>query len=74
MAERATISLDEEAYAFLMETAGGNKSAYINELLKREKQRLLKEAVMRANQEEAKDNKYQEELSDWDATLSDGLD
>lgn len=28
---------------------------------------------MRANQEEAEDPVYQEELMDWDVTLSDGL-
>lgn len=74
MAERATISLDEEAYHFLMKIAEGNKSAYINELLKREKQRLLEEAVLKANQEEAEDTDYQDELSDWDVTLADGLE
>ena len=74
MAKQATISLDEEAYAFLEETAGQDKSAYINALLKREKQRRLEEAVMKANREEAEDEAYQRGLSEWDATLSDGLE
>ena len=74
MAERATISLDEESHSFLTKIANGNKSAYINELLKREKKRFLEEAVLKANQEEAADADYQKEVTDWDITLSDGLE
>ncbi|MEM8569234.1 MAG: CopG family transcriptional regulator [Bacteroidota bacterium] len=74
MAERATISLDEESHTFLTEIAKGNKSAYINDLLKREKRRLLEEAVLKANQEEAEDTDYQEEVAYWDVTLTDGLE
>lgn len=73
MTERATFSLDEEAYNFLSKVGGTNKSAYINELLKREKQRILQEELLKANQEEADDADYQAELSEWDSTLSDGL-
>ena len=73
MVERATFSLDKDAFAFLKTVGGKNKSAYINDLLKRERQRMLEEAIFQANQEEAKDVEYQEELSDWEATLSDGL-
>ncbi len=73
MAERATFSLDDEAFAFLKTEGGDNKSAYISDLLKKEKQRVLKEAILRANQEEAEDVAYQNDLSDWDTTLPDGL-
>lgn len=73
MSQRATISLDEDAFTFLNEIAGHNRSAYINDLLKREKRRLLEEEILRANQEEAHDMDYQEELSNWDVTLLDGL-
>lgn len=72
MAERATFSLDDDAAAFLKTAGGKNRSAYISDLLKREKQRILEEAILQANQEEA-ETAYQEELSMWDATLSDGL-
>jgi len=73
MTERATFSLDEEAFAFLNMAAGKNKSAYISELLLRERQKTLEDLVFQANQEEAEDADYQDELSSWDATLSDGL-
>ncbi|AFZ38032.1 hypothetical protein STA3757_49330 (plasmid) [Stanieria sp. NIES-3757] len=73
MTHRATITLDDDAYAFLEASAGNNRSAYINKLLKEEKQRVLAKQIMRANQEEASDLAYQEELMNWDVTLSDGL-
>lgn len=73
MTHRATITLDDDAYAFLEDKAEGNRSAYINRLLKEEKQRIMQQQILKANQEEASDLAYQEELSDWDVTLSDGL-
>ncbi len=45
----------------------------INTLLKNKKQVTLDEAVLKANQEEAQDQAYHEELAVWDETLTDGL-
>ena len=73
MTIRSTFTIDDEASAFLKSMAGNNRSAYINQLLKKEKQRILEKAIVKANQEEAEDLEYQEELSDWEETLSDGL-
>lgn len=72
MSDRITITLDKEAYEFLKSKANGNRSAYINGILKAEKQRIVAEQIFKANQEEAEET-YQEELVDWDITLSDGL-
>ncbi len=74
MTNRATITLDEEAFAFLKKSGGSNRSAYINELLKKEKRRALESKILKANREEAEDLNYQNELSEWEATLSDGLE
>jgi len=73
MTHRATITLDDEAHAFLKKEGGDNRSGYINHLLKEEKQRTLQQAILQANQEEAGDPDYQEDLAEWDATLGDGL-
>lgn len=73
MTHRTTITLDDEAYLFLNDIAGNNRSAYINELLKQERKNFLKQALIKANQEEADDLGYQEELKAWENTLSDGL-
>lgn len=73
MTHRATITLDQEAYTFLLTAAKDNRSAFINELLKKEKIRQLKNDILHANQEEADDADYQEELSNWDISLEDGI-
>lgn len=73
MTHRTTITLDDESFIFLNSIAGENRSAYINELLKQERMNHLKQALLKANQEEAADSEYQEELKEWNTTLSDGL-
>ena len=73
MTHRTTITLDDDSFAFLNSVAGDNRSAYINQLLKQQRKNALKEALLKANQEEAEDASYQEELQEWDNTISDGL-
>lgn len=74
MTNRATFTLEKDAFDFLNHVGGKNKSAFVNKLLLEEKQRALKKAILNANQEEANDEAYQKELAEWDHTLSDGLD
>jgi hypothetical protein len=69
---RSTITLDQEAFSFLLLVGGANKSAFINALLKQEKQRVLSDLLVKANQEEAA-SLYQASLQEWDAALNDGL-
>jgi len=73
MKHRATITLGDEAHTFLNSAGGTNRSAYINRLLLKEKRRSLKKIILEANREEAEDIVYQDELSDWNSTLQDGL-
>ncbi len=73
MTHRATITLDEDVFEYLQTRAGRNRSAYINALIKKDQADSLAAAVLRANHEEATDREYQRELSDWDATMLDGL-
>ncbi len=74
MTNRATFTLEDDALAYLKQVGGDNKSAYVNDLLLQEKKRSLKKAILQAHQEEAEDSAYQEELSEWDETLADGLE
>ncbi|MEZ4677336.1 MAG: hypothetical protein R2932_24270 [Caldilineaceae bacterium] len=60
-------------FAFLRQMAGTNRSAYINQLIKAEKERLLEARMVSANREEAADIDYQRELAEWNVTLTDGL-
>lgn len=72
MSHRTTIHLEDEAFAFLQSASGDNRSAYINRLILREKQRALSDALLKANQEEAGED-YMEDLAAWDEALADGL-
>jgi hypothetical protein len=72
MTNRATFTLEDDALAYLKQVGGD--SAYVNRLLLQEKKRTLKKAILQANQEEAEEVAYQEELSEWDETLADGLE
>ncbi|WP_447964230.1 type II toxin-antitoxin system MazE family antitoxin [Nitrospira sp. Ecomares 2.1] len=74
MTNRATFTLEDDALAYLKQVGGENKSAFVNHLLLEDKKRSLKKAILQANQEEAEDTAYQEELSEWDDTLADGLE
>ena len=73
MTHRATITLDPEVYDFLVSAGRGNRSALINDLLKREMQRQLEQSILRSNLEEAQDPSYFGELLIWDDTLEDGI-
>lgn len=74
MGHRATFTLEDEAFDYLKQVGSENKSAYVNHLLLEEKRRRLKQAILRANREEAEDQEYQEELTVWEEALADGLD
>ena len=73
MTHRATITLDEEAHTFLQAAAGKNRSAFINALIRKERDESLARDLSRANREEAEDEVYQSELRLWDVTHPDGL-
>ena len=72
MQQRSTFTLGEEAANFI--ATKENRSAYINQLILNDKAKELKAAIIKANIEEAEDQKYQEELALWDVTLMDGLE
>ena len=73
MTYRTSITLEDQTYQFLMASGIENKSAYINDLLKREQEKSLAEQIAMANAEESEylDN---QSMDDWGDTLSDGLD
>lgn len=64
--------MEKSNYEFLMQVAGDNKSAYINNLLREMKELALEESIAKANEEEVSDS-YQKELSEWDVTMDDGI-
>lgn len=73
MSHRATFTLSSEAYNYLLSAGHENKSAFVNNLLVKEKRKALDTALIRANIEEAEDVEYQRELAVWDIASEDGL-
>ncbi len=70
---RATFTLEDTPFAFMQQHGGRNKSAFINELLKKEMERQKRAKFLQSNLEEAADTAMWEELEAWDVTLLDGL-
>ena len=73
MTERTTITLDDKNLAFLNQIATKNRSAFINQLIDKERKARFAAAVLQANLEEAADEEYQAEYRLWDVTMMDGL-
>lgn len=71
---RSSFTLRPEAYQFLKQVAGDNHSAYINQLILREKEKYMIEWIERSNREEAQEMQRDEDYRLWEATLADGLD
>lgn len=74
MAKRLTISLDEEVYDYLEYAAGDNRSAFINEILRKHHEAERQAQMIRGLHEDANDPVYQAEIAEWDVTTTDGLD
>lgn len=74
MAKRLTISLDEEVYDYLDCAAGDNRSAFINDVLRKHHETERQAQMIRGLQEDANDPEYQAEIAEWDVTITDGLD
>jgi hypothetical protein len=73
MTVQITISIERSNHDFLKQVAGNNKSAYINELLYRERCKLTEEAMIQANDEAFVDSDCIEDMKAYELALSDGL-
>jgi len=51
MTHKASISFEDQNYQFLNQVAVKNRSAYINDLLTRERLKTLERAILAANEE-----------------------
>jgi len=74
MVRPISFSLDESNIAFVTKMGGDNKSAYVNELIQREKRKALEEAFIKANEEAANDPDCIEDMEAFSVALLDGLD
>lgn len=72
MSKKISITLDDQSLLFIDQQTK-NRSAFINNLLLKEKKRLFLQELARAYEEQAQDSEFQEELADWDVVVGDGL-
>jgi metal-responsive CopG/Arc/MetJ family transcriptional regulator len=72
MSKKVSITLDDEVLNFVDRLAS-NRSSFINDILWKEKQRVLMEELEDAYREQSSDLEFQEEISVWDVVVGDGL-
>ncbi|WP_293338432.1 hypothetical protein [Microcoleus sp. CAWBG58] len=72
MSKKVSITLDDTILDFVDRLAS-NRSSFINEILWKEKRRIMMEELENAYKEQANDPDFQEEISVWDVAVGDGL-
>ena len=73
MTKQVTINLDDEVLVFLDRLSGGNRSEYINQLLRKQRQFAIEAELAAAHQQDAKNPEYRAEIALWDAVVADGI-
>ena len=72
MSKKIGITLDDEVLEFV-DGLASNRSSFINNILLKEKKRVLMKELADAYKDQANDPDFQEEISVWDVTVGDGL-
>lgn len=79
MVKKVTITLDDDVLAFVDKQASdrenqGNRSAFINTVLKELKKQRLQEELKAAYIQDSQDEAYRKEAAVWDLTVGDGIE
>jgi hypothetical protein len=72
MSTKVSITLDDDVLNFV-DGQTENRSGFINEVLAREKKRILLQELEAAYIEQSGDAVFQEEFATWDVTVGDGI-
>lgn len=72
MSKKVSITLDDEVIAFIDDLAS-NRSSFINDILRKERQRILAKELEAAYTEQSNDPEFQNEAALWDVAVGDGL-
>ena len=72
MSKKVSITLDDTILDFVDRLAS-NRSSFINEILWKEKRRIMMQELENAYKEQGSDPDFQEEISVWDVAVGDGL-
>lgn len=73
MTKQVMIDLDDEVLVFLDRHSGGNRSEYINQLLRKQRQSAIEAELAAAHQQDAQNPEYRAEIALWDAVVGDGI-
>jgi metal-responsive CopG/Arc/MetJ family transcriptional regulator len=73
MTKKVSITLDDEVLEFVDQLAT-NRSSFINDILWKEKRRILMQELAEAYQDQDNDPNFHEENAVWDMAVGDGLD
>ncbi|OKH54045.1 hypothetical protein NIES2101_08210 [Calothrix sp. HK-06] len=79
MVKKVTITLDDDVLAFVDKQAldsesQGNRSAFINSVLKELKKQRLQEKLKEAYIQDSLSGAYRKEVTAWDITVGDGIE
>ena len=72
MSKKVSITLDDEVLSFVDQLAG-NRSSFINDILRKERTRIFMKELEDAYKEQANNSEFQEDMSAWDIAVGDGL-
>ncbi len=72
MSKKVSITLDDEVLSFVDRLAS-NRSSFINDILWKERQKILRKELENAYKAQANDPMFQEEILAWEVTVDDGL-
>jgi metal-responsive CopG/Arc/MetJ family transcriptional regulator len=72
MSKKVSITLDDEVLSFVDRLAS-NRSSFINDILWKERQKILRKELESAYKAQANDPMFQEEILVWEVTVDDGL-
>lgn len=73
MTKQVTLDLDDEVLVFLDRHSRGNRSEYINNLLRKQRRATLEAELAAAHQQDAQNPEYRAEIALWDAVVGDGI-
>ncbi|MDJ0845923.1 type II toxin-antitoxin system MazE family antitoxin [Crocosphaera sp.] len=71
--QKIAITLDESLISFLDNMAQGNRSQYLNSLLREHRNKVIQEQLITSLSQETQDAQYQKDVQEWDGVVGDGI-
>lgn len=71
---KIAVTIDDELIKFMDERCQGNRSEFLNQLLKDKRSEIKKEQTIAALQADLSNPDYLNEIALWDGIVGDGID